>query len=148
MSDSCDPMECSPPGTSVHGILQARILEWAAVSFSFCGHNLIKLGSTLLLCLLSGAPSFGTLSLITPRKNSSLMTVTCHYCFLVVFAYVSFLLSWIERISKARNYVFSNFTSLIDFPITKVSSSTEWKITKTSKMFDFRGPFGTWDGEL
>ena len=30
----CDPMDCSPPGSSVHGILQARILEWAAISFS------------------------------------------------------------------------------------------------------------------
>ena len=29
----CDPMDCSPPGSSVHGILQARILEWAAISF-------------------------------------------------------------------------------------------------------------------
>ena len=29
-----DPMDCSPPGTSVHGILQARILEWVAISFS------------------------------------------------------------------------------------------------------------------
>ena len=26
-----DPMECSPPGSSVHGILQARILEWVAI---------------------------------------------------------------------------------------------------------------------
>ena len=30
----CDPMDCSPPGSSVHGILQARILEWVATSFS------------------------------------------------------------------------------------------------------------------
>ena len=30
----CDPMDCSPPGFSVHGILQARILEWVAISFS------------------------------------------------------------------------------------------------------------------
>ena len=30
----CDPMDCSPPGFSVHGILQARTLEWAAISFS------------------------------------------------------------------------------------------------------------------
>ena len=30
----CDPMHCSPPGSSVHGILQARILEWVAISFS------------------------------------------------------------------------------------------------------------------
>ena len=27
----CDPMDCSPPGSSVHGILQARILEWVAI---------------------------------------------------------------------------------------------------------------------
>ena len=27
----CDPMDCSPPGFSVHGILQARILEWVAL---------------------------------------------------------------------------------------------------------------------
>ena len=30
----CDPMECNPPGSSVHGILQSRILEWVAISFS------------------------------------------------------------------------------------------------------------------
>ena len=30
----CDPMDCSPPGSSVHGILQARILEWVAMHFS------------------------------------------------------------------------------------------------------------------
>ena len=30
----CDSMDCSPPGYSVHGILQARILEWVAISFS------------------------------------------------------------------------------------------------------------------
>ena len=30
----CDPMDCCPPGSSVHGILQARILEWVAIPFS------------------------------------------------------------------------------------------------------------------
>ena len=30
----CDPVDCSPPGFSVHGILQARILEWIAIPFS------------------------------------------------------------------------------------------------------------------
>ena len=29
----CNPMECSPPVSSVHGILQARILEWVAIPF-------------------------------------------------------------------------------------------------------------------
>ena len=30
----CDPVDCSLPGCSIHGILQARILEWVAISFS------------------------------------------------------------------------------------------------------------------
>ena len=30
----CDSMDCSPPGSFVHGILQARILEWVTIAFS------------------------------------------------------------------------------------------------------------------
>ena len=30
----CDPMDWSPPGSSVHGILQARVLEWISTAFS------------------------------------------------------------------------------------------------------------------
>ena len=29
-----DPMDCSPPGSSIHGIFQARVLEWVAKAFS------------------------------------------------------------------------------------------------------------------
>ena len=31
-----DPMDCSPPGSAVPGILQARVLEWGAIAFSYC----------------------------------------------------------------------------------------------------------------
>ena len=34
VSGSCNPMDCNPPGSSVHGILQARILEWVAIPSS------------------------------------------------------------------------------------------------------------------
>ena len=30
----CDPMDCSPPGSYIHGIFQARVLEWGAIAFS------------------------------------------------------------------------------------------------------------------
>ena len=30
----CDPMDCSPPAFSAHGILQAGVLEWGAIAFS------------------------------------------------------------------------------------------------------------------
>ena len=29
-----DPMDCGPPGSSIHGIFQARVLEWGAIAFS------------------------------------------------------------------------------------------------------------------
>ena len=29
----CDPMDCSPPGSSIHGIFQARLLEWGAIGY-------------------------------------------------------------------------------------------------------------------
>ena len=33
----CDPIDGSPPGSSAHGIFQARVLEWSAIAFSFGG---------------------------------------------------------------------------------------------------------------
>jgi len=35
----CDPKDCSPPSSSVHGILQARTLEWVAISFFIDVYN-------------------------------------------------------------------------------------------------------------
>ena len=41
----CDPIDGSPPGSSIPGILQARILEWGAIAFSaYLGNNVIKSG--------------------------------------------------------------------------------------------------------
>ncbi|XDA72855.1 hypothetical protein R6Z07F_003133 [Ovis aries] len=46
----CDPMGCNPPASSVHGILQARILEWVAIPFSKGSPNPgIEPGSQLCL---------------------------------------------------------------------------------------------------
>ena len=45
----CDPMDYSLPGSSVHGIFQARILEWAAISFSMEDFNLKPIGLTFLV---------------------------------------------------------------------------------------------------
>ena len=51
----CDPMDCSLPGSSIHGIFQARVLEWGATAFSsialtiltFIGRVMSLLFSTL-----------------------------------------------------------------------------------------------------
>jgi len=61
----CHPMDCSPPGFSVHGISQRRILECVAVSFSRgSSHSGIKLVS-----LTSPALASSSLSPVPPEKS-------------------------------------------------------------------------------
>ena len=48
----CNPMDCSPPGSSIHGILQARVLEWAAIPFS--GGSSPPRDRTPISCIASG----------------------------------------------------------------------------------------------
>ena len=45
-----DPMDCSLPGSSVHGIFQARVLEWGAIAFSESWFGGAKFSSFLLIC--------------------------------------------------------------------------------------------------
>ena len=59
MSDSCDPMDCSPPGSSAHGILQAKILEWVASSFS----RDMRLALVFLYFLLSSQLYWGIINI-------------------------------------------------------------------------------------
>ena len=52
MPDSCDPIDCSPPGSTVHDTLQARILEWVAIS---CSRRFFQpKNRTLVSCIASG----------------------------------------------------------------------------------------------
>ena len=37
-----DPVDCSPPGSSIHGIFQARVLEWGAIAFSTVHAHMIS----------------------------------------------------------------------------------------------------------
>ena len=54
----CDPTDGSPPGSSIPGILQARILEWVAISFSKARMHAKLLQSCLTLCdPTDGSPS-------------------------------------------------------------------------------------------
>ena len=45
----CDPMDCSLPGSSIHGVFQARVLEWGAIAFS----NLFTRGTKKTILLIS-----------------------------------------------------------------------------------------------
>ena len=82
----CNPMGCSPPGSSVHGISQARILEWVAISFSsqqpFCSYT---------SPLLSLAP--GTVSAFPKTLDTYLDTFLFPIC------------SWGEGILQGRDTI-------------------------------------------
>ena len=68
MSDSLQPMDCRPPGSSVHGISQARILEWVAIAYF---RIFVTQGLNLhLLCLLHWQA--GYLPLEPPEKPQEL----------------------------------------------------------------------------
>ena len=63
----CDPMDCSPPGSTFHGILQARILEWVAISYcressqprdGICLSHSSCIGRWILYHVGNGQPSF------------------------------------------------------------------------------------------
>ena len=50
-----DPMDCSLPGSSIHGIFQARVLEWDAIAFSVSHFGLSQ---KWLISLFNGMMSF------------------------------------------------------------------------------------------
>ena len=59
-----NPMDCSPPGSSVHGIFQARVLEWGAITFSSVGlYSMVKMANTELTREVKGGFFLG------PRKE-------------------------------------------------------------------------------
>ena len=53
-----DPMDCSLPGSSIHGIFQARVLEWGAIAFSKIIPKLAELKSVMLIIGGKGMKQF------------------------------------------------------------------------------------------
>ena len=87
-----DPKDCSLPGSSVHGIFQARVLEWGAIAFFSTGHRLHY------------------------KDNSARCTILCwqHFAFsrlkCFAFQYVRNVIFWL-MLFLTRNYytIFSDF---------------------------------------
>ena len=78
VSDSYDPMDCSPPDSSVHGIFQARILEWVAISFSMISFRMDWLD---LLAVQ------GTLKSLLQHRSSKASILGCSAFFTVQFSH-------------------------------------------------------------
>ena len=78
----CNPMDCSLPGSSVHGILQARILEWIAIHFSraydFYTRYLFKACESWIkedtvngICMITDIGILLCYSYLSPRSSNS-----------------------------------------------------------------------------
>ena len=61
MSDSSDLMDCRPPGSSVHGIFQAKVLEWDAIAFSDLPTRVIEINTKINKWNLIKLKSFCTM---------------------------------------------------------------------------------------
>ena len=78
-----DPMDCSLPGSSVHGIFQARVLEWGAIAFSVQHTPILSLIVRSLLflsVLLTSLPSFFFLE-STPKLYHTVFVFLCQTYF-------------------------------------------------------------------
>ena len=59
----CDPIDNSPPGSSVHGIFQARVLEWGAIAFSTILRDLMNDYHMSSMCQMVGNITISTLQI-------------------------------------------------------------------------------------
>ena len=79
----CDPVDCSPPGSSVHGIFQARVLEWAAMC-TYCHVNpYLPVVSVVLFCLF--------LLFVSPFMVWWFSFVVCLSSFLFIYLFLNLL---------------------------------------------------------
>ena len=76
-----NPIDCSPPGSSVHGILQARILEWVAIPFS--RGSFYPRDGTWVSCIAGRLPSEPPGRPAPPQealRSSVCLSLSCTYC--------------------------------------------------------------------
>ena len=145
-------MDCSPPGSSVHGISQARILEWVAVAFSrgssrprdrthvscigrwffYCRaatRPLYKTKTQSLSDQLEVTPlrSFPTADLMgfPPGRVVSCSTVTRGWRYLLFYFYLFHLIFIIYFLQLFLGFAFSSFLNLFFFFYISKSSNKE-----------------------
>ena len=74
-STLCNLMDCTPPGSSVHGIFQGSILEWVAISFSRGSSWLLGLTREGTLSPVSSALVGRFFAIVPPRKTISISSL-------------------------------------------------------------------------
>ena len=87
----CDPMDCSLPGSSVHGIFQARVLEWVAIAFSAkpATDSLNSHQQSLLCCFLYFFLALGTIYIYTHTHIYTYIYIHIHiYIHMHTYTYI------------------------------------------------------------
>ena len=81
-----DPMDCSPPGSSIHGIFQARVLEWDAIAFSKASYWGYSNQGDVFTCLSSGQLRLSLAQSIFLSLSSLLSALFLFLYLLFIFA--------------------------------------------------------------
>ena len=97
-----DPVDCSLPGSPVHGIFQARVLEWGAIAFSACG---------LYYSLNIYSPKHLYMSLSISLYTSILNCFLVFLCYIPYFTITYMLLSKYQ-IQHCQSFTFSHLCKL------------------------------------
>ena len=71
-----DPMDCSSPGSSVHGIFQARVLEWGAIAFSNIHATLYEIDNEELLYSTGNSTQYSVMTYMG-TESRKLWICTC-----------------------------------------------------------------------
>ena len=92
----CDPMGCSLPGSSVHGIFQARVLEWVAIAFS---------DYYLVYRFYLDCTKYPNNDFMAKKKIHRSCSIQCYFCIQELFLFISFILKHILGLYLA-NYLY------------------------------------------
>ena len=133
----CNPMDCSQPGSSVHGISQARILEWVIVSFfrflSDLGVNPCLLFDRWILChWATWEAPFGlhiiTIALIAFKAQSYLKIIS-----------FSFILSFVNSFDKILKHGHKRLISVL--LVLRIANISGCKMGSIIFFFFFKNKF-------
>ena len=124
----CNSMDCSPSGSSVHGILQERVLEWVAIPFSR-GSSWPR-DWTWISCI--AGRFFNRVSHQQRRHIQSLTILRCWKLFLIVFLLLYYTTQWWKVWIPRMSHEWLNWTiSIVPGYFSKpCSSSHSFSITR------------------
>ena len=123
-----DPMACSPPGSSIHGICQARVLEWGAIAFSSLSPRATVLRFTCVA--LSAAQPFCLLSVFYGVDMCVCACVCVCVCVCVqLFSHVRlFVTSWIVTLQAPLSVGFPRQEYWSGHPFTSPGNLSDPRI--------------------